>query len=118
MVRIHLIVEGQTEETFVKKVLAPYMSLKNVFMDSRSVETGRKGAIKQRGGMTNYLKAKKDINSWLSEDKKAYVSTMFDLYRLPNDFPGMNSCPNKTSSREKVNCLETELAKDISNNRF
>ena len=32
MVRIGISVEGQTEEIFVKKVLAPYLAQKNLFM--------------------------------------------------------------------------------------
>lgn len=117
MVRVHLIVEGQTEEAFVKNVLAPYAAPQNVFIDARSVETGRKGQMRFRGGMTTYAKAKKDILTWLAEDVNAYVSTMFDLYRLPNDFPGFQTCAGQ-QPRQKVATLETALGADISHSRF
>ena len=120
MVRINLIVEGQTEEAFVKQVLADYMASQKIFIISRSVETGRKGTKIHRGGMTKYSKAKKDIKHWPSQDQKAYVSTMFDLYRLPDDFPGMKTHKKKMDRPpiEKNYHLETQLKNDINDERF
>ena len=43
-----------------------------------------------RGGVTNYGKAKKDIQTWMKQERDACLSTMFDLYALLEDFPGMS----------------------------
>lgn len=77
MVRINIVVEGQTEERFVKKVLTPYLSERRVYSFASSV-----------GGISTYGKARRDIENWLKQDTSAYCSTMFDLYGLPKDFPG------------------------------
>ncbi len=37
MIRVNVVVEGQTEEGFVKKVLYPYMFERNVIMTPRLV---------------------------------------------------------------------------------
>ena len=41
--RLHLVVEGQTEETFVRNLLAPELGAKGIFCDAHSVTTGRRG---------------------------------------------------------------------------
>lgn len=117
MCRVHLIVEGQTEESFVKTVLAPYLGGFAIYVDARAVETGRKGPARFRGGMTNYAKAKRDISTWLAEDQTAYVSTMFDLYRLPQDFPGFQQ-HQTAQARQRVVALQQHLSQDINNRRF
>lgn len=117
MSRVHLIVEGQTEETFIKTLLAPYLGKFGVYVDARCVETGRKGAMRFRGGMTSYVKAKNDIKTWMLEDSAARISTMFDLYRLPKDFPGYDES-KKFLAHERVKFLQQKLQEDIGNERF
>lgn len=117
MSRVHLIVEGQTEEAFVKTLLAPYLGTFGVYVDARAVETGRKGAMRFRGGMTTYGKAKRDIQTWMLEDSQSKVSTMFDLYGLPNDFPGFEDS-KKFQARDRVKFLQEKLHEDIGDSRF
>lgn len=88
MTRINIIVEGETEKIFINQTLTPYLSLKGIFPSARSVETGRQGSKIFRGGLSSYLKAKNDIIRWHKQDPKSYITTMFDYYALPNDFPG------------------------------
>lgn len=66
--------------------------------------------------MTTYPKAKKDIQTWLKQDTEAYVTTMFDLYALPTDFPGMQNASLK--GIEKSIFIENEFKADIGNTRF
>ena len=44
-----------------------------------------------RGGMPSFEKIRRDIELWLDEDRKAYLTTMFDLYALSSDFPKYDS---------------------------
>lgn len=41
MIRVNVITEGQTEETFVGDILAPEFGAKNIFLTARCVETSR-----------------------------------------------------------------------------
>ena len=89
-VRLHFIVEGQTEETFVNQVLRPHLAYRSIVVDARCIQTSRKGGTKHRGGINNYELPKQDIFRWIREDRRpdARFTTMFDLYGLPQEFPG------------------------------
>ncbi len=116
--RVNFLVEGETEETFVKKILAPHFALMNIICNARRVETGRKKGKIYRGGMTTYQKTKNDIKLWLNEDKSAYLTTMFDLYALPSDFPKFNESKFITEPYKKVEFLEKAFQEEINEIRF
>ena len=90
VIRLHAVVEGQTEETFVRDLLAPHARRFGVAMDCRAVETSRKGGVIYRGGLTRYAKVSADLLRWIREDPggDAYFTTFFDLFRFPRDAPG------------------------------
>ena len=119
-VRLHFVVEGQTEETFVNTILRPHLANVNVWADARCVQTSRKGGIKYRGGISNYAQARKDIDRWLREDSNsdARFTTMFDLYSLPNEFPGYANAALASNPYNRVKILEDALATDIADRRF
>ena len=98
-IHLHIITEGQTEQQFVLKVLAPHLAHYQVYADARCILTSRdKHAGRQsRGGLPNYIKAKNDIQTWLKEDSRTNCrfSTMFDFYALPNDFPDFTNAQKK-----------------------
>ncbi len=118
MTRLNIIVEGQTEETFVRDLLAPHLGLHQVFVWARSVETGRRKQRIYRGGLVSYAKAKQDIRRWLAQDPQALVSTMFDYYALPDDFPRPPVPRGGVSILDWVTKLEEALAVDIGDSRF
>jgi hypothetical protein len=130
-IRVNFIVEGQTEETFVKRILSESLSNSGVFVSGvRCVETGRKrlkrpNIIKPgkqemifRGGMPSFEKVKRDIEMWLDEDRKAYLTTMFDLYALSHDFPMYDSAIKTRSSVQKIKIIEEAFKENISDQRF
>jgi len=120
MIRLHFIVEGPTEETFVNEILAPELSRLNIFSDARCVQTGRKRGKVHKGGLTNYLKLKNDIQRWLKQDKHLNVrfTTMIDFYALPHDFPGYDESQKQIDSRKRVLVLENHFQADINDPRF
>src|SRR4051794_38026413 len=91
MIRLNVIVEGQTEEAFVNRVLTPHLSNLNVFPSCRCVETRRDKRAHRvyRGGLMDYQKARGDVLRWIKEDQgdDARFTTMVDLYALPANFP-------------------------------
>lgn len=118
MIRLNMIVEGQTEETFIRDILAPHLGMFGVFVYVRSVETGRTRNKIHRGGLKTYLKAKNDISAWLKQEKETYLTTMFDYYALPGDFPGRSEVRFDWDPFTKVRTIEKALALDIDNERF
>ena len=121
-IRLHVTAEGQTEESFVKNILAEYLALTNVITDARSVLTSKdkKAAKEYRGGLISYQKAKADIQTWMKEDNhpECRFTTMFDLYALPDDFPGYAEAKRQADPYDRVRILEDSLEKDINDRRF
>ena len=119
-VRLHFIVEGQTEARFVNQVLAPHLAGLFIVADARRVRTSHKDGVKHSGGVTNYELPKQDILQWIREDRRsdARFTTMFDLYGLPSEFPGHSDAVRITDPYEKVRALEDALRDDINDWRF
>jgi hypothetical protein len=107
VVRVYVIVEGPTEESFVSKVLGPVLWPDNVWLVPRIV-----GVPGHKGGNVKYVRAKKDILLQLKQDQTAYCSTMFDLHGLGEGFPGTPLPPN-LQNVEKVTRIEQAVKADI-----
>ncbi|NLI13968.1 DUF4276 family protein [Pelotomaculum propionicicum] len=118
MIYLNIVVEGPTEETFVRDILAPYWGELGIFAVARSVETARKKGRIHRGGGRNYRKARQDILTWLKQQKNAWCTTMFDLYGIYNNFPTYGSVNENLSPYERVRKLEKAFAEDIADSRF
>jgi hypothetical protein len=116
--RLNCVVEGQTEETFVRDVLAEHLALLGVYAVARRVETSRTRLSVSKGGVTTYVRAKGDIERWLKGDRTAYVTTMFDLYGLPDDFPNMTTQLPVNDPHKKADLIEKGMASDINSPRL
>ena len=119
-VRLHFVVEGQTERRFVESILRPHLADRSIWVAARCVETSRSRGRKYSGGIQNYAKAKRDIERWMREDQNpdARFTSMFDLYALPEDFPGYEAAKQKSDPYDRVRLLEDALREDISDQRF
>lgn len=84
MVNLIILGEGQTEEAFVRDVLAPELVVHNVFAEAYLLETSKTG----RGGGVTLDRACKRLEKILKQRHDTYVTTMFDLYGLGPTFPG------------------------------
>ncbi len=115
MIRLHFIVEGQTEEGFVNQMLAPSLASNDIVCDARRVATGRKRGVTYRGGATGYSQIANDLTLWMKQDSKpdSWFTTMLDLYGLPSDFPGLGEHPPGASGTGRAIALESRLADDI-----
>ncbi len=118
MIRLHILAEGQTEEEFVKSILTDSLGNYNISTDVHCVTTNRK--FKKRGGSVSYDYVKTDITIWLRQDKGSDVrlTTMLDLYALPNKFPKFDIAQQILNPYEKVKFLENAWFEDINDNRF
>ena len=122
MIRLHITAEGQTEQRFVNEVLRPHLAAFEVYTDVRCVITSKDNRASKefRGGMTTYARARNDILNWMKEDLAAECrfTTMFDLYALPNDFPGYEQAAAISDPYAKVVALEAALEADIASRFF
>ena len=115
---LNITTEGQTEQRFVKDVLFKHLLPYNIYCNHRSVLTSKE--YRKRGGITNYAKAKKDIQQWISSENSSdrRFTTMFDYYALPNDFPGYSDAQKFSNPYERVKCIENAFAEDMNESRF
>jgi len=93
--RVLILVEGQTEERFVKDVLAPAFLNRGLYFFPTILVTKRvKGGSNFKGGVTTFGKFRNDTQRLLNSAGDALVTTVLDYYGLPTDFPGMNTRPS------------------------
>lgn len=116
MNRLYLLVEGQTEETFVRELLAPNYARNGLYITPIIVRT----SPGHKGGVTGYGKVKPQLSRLCRQDRHASVSTLFDLYGLPGNFPGKSAAgfPANGTGEQKAVFLEARLAEDINEPNF
>jgi hypothetical protein len=107
--RINILVEGQTEETFVREILVPHLAGLQVWLTPRIVETS-KG---YKGGAVSYSKIVREVSLWCRQDQSAIVTTLFDVYGLPSDFPGFSAWRSGHPAQPQVATLEATLAASV-----
>ena len=95
MKRVLILVEGQTEERFVKDVLCDHLWARGIDPIPKVATTKRvKRGQDFKGGITDYQKVENDLRRLLGDTAVVSVTTFIDYYALPSDFPGMSNRPN------------------------
>jgi hypothetical protein len=100
-----VIVEGETEQTFVRDQLAAHLAMHNTI--AWGVLPGRQ---RKHGGVKKWEVARQDIVHTLKEGR--YCSTMFDYYALPADWPGRVAASKKPWNM-RAKTVEKEVWSDI-----
>jgi hypothetical protein len=100
MIRVHVICEGQTEEMFINEVLFEEFYAKDIWLIPSLI--GKPG---HKGGNFKFERLVVDLRARLLTEKKAYCTTFFDFYGLPESFPGKEQALTKAGSSTKAACL-------------
>lgn len=108
MIRLNIVVEGQTEEAFVNDVLQEHLRRLNIYVTPILLRTSRSG----RGGVSTYGKIERQVRRLCKEDPGAYITTMLDYYGLPKDFPSVE-LKNPKDALGSVVRLETDFQQSI-----
>jgi Domain of unknown function (DUF4276) len=115
--RIAILVEGQTEEQFVSRVMQPYLDARSarVWLTPIVVETSRTAAgLKSRGGGTwkNYQRYLSDL---MGQSHWSEIGLLIDYYAYPRDAPGADV---KGSPPERHHQILKALSANYSDQRF
>ena len=100
-----VIVEGETEQTFVRDQLSAYLAVLNT--TAWAVLPGRN---RNHGGINKWEVAKQDIIRTLREGR--YYSTMFDYYAMPSNWPGRSESKSKPW-QERAKTVEEMILQDV-----
>ena len=114
-----IVVEGPSEEGFVKRVIRPHLEVLGVWCEARTVTTSRSPEGSRRTGGGDWAKWKADIQLYLRDKRpNIRVTTLFDLYGLPPDFPVPLAAPAVQVPRPRIDQLEEAMERSIGDPRF
>jgi len=109
MRRVCVVCEGQTEETFVRDVLAPPLYELGLSLIPEMVET----SPGHRGGALKYDRVKRHLRNTLRQKSAPVVTTLFDLYRLDSGFPGFSEAQSQPDLSRRLEILRRALHADV-----
>lgn len=112
---IYFVVEGDTEEQFVKDVLTEYFNGKCYIQPIKITTNPQLG---KRGGFTTYKHLKKDVDNLLRQKREKIVTTFVDYFRMPKDSPNYALCREIQNIDERLKCLENAIKDDVNDARF
>lgn len=113
-IEVIVIVEGKAEQTFVEKLLAPYLATKGIFL--RATQVTKPG---QKGGDVKFSRVKRDVGNHLKQRPSTYVSTFIDYYGT-KEWPELDNIPTNFTPEQIASRLNTpakdEIVKDFADN--
>lgn len=109
--RVYIMCEGQTEESFINRVLAPYFEPFQIYCIPIIYRTKTTTSRVYRGGIDTYGKIKHQTQMLCHQHPNELVTTFVDYYQLPGDTPGMNL--PYTSLYDRIATIEKCVEDDI-----
>lgn len=108
VIRGYVVCEGQTEETFIRDVIAPILAHQQIFLTARLIPTSKNN----KGGALTYERVRRFVINSLKEEN-VFITTFFDLYALDNGFPDFAESQKQSDVYRKVTCLEQAFKDDV-----
>lgn len=107
MIEVHVLVEGQTEEMFVNRVLRSHFWPLGIKLHPQLL--GKPG---RQGGVREYSVARIDFLTVLRQRPDSFSTTMFDCYAMPDSWPNRQAAKGKPFAEKPV-VIEEGLLADI-----
>jgi len=101
------IVEGQTEQTFIRDHLAAHLGARGIAIWARLP-----GRVVRRGGVRAWQSVRGDILRTLKERRGRICTTMFDFYAMPPDWPGREEARHQPVD-QRGNHVERAILDDL-----
>ena len=107
MHRVLTVVEGFTERAIVEQTFAPYLGARGLSLHAKVI--GKPG---HKGGVRKFEAVRKEILALLRQERGSHVSTFFDYYGLPENWPGVRQAKGK-KAREIAAVVEMAMQSEI-----
>ncbi len=105
MTDVVVVGEGPTERSFTVTVLAHSLAERRVFVQPRLIPTSRSA----KGGALKSARVLRFLRNTLRERQDTFVTTLFDLYGLPSDFPGRAGTTDISDPLKRASAIEQTL---------
>jgi Domain of unknown function (DUF4276) len=105
MVEVIVFAEGQSEEQFIKRVVAPTLRSIQIYLKPQTLRTSQDS----KGGAVNFDRLKFNARNALRQNPSAILTTFVDLYGLDTSFPSYGEAKTKADVYSRVTCLEAGL---------
>ena len=102
-----IVCEGQTEERFVKDLLAPHLAPKQVFVYTHLLGRGN-----------NYQKFAREVVLKAKQEPRHHITTMIDLYGMNDEFPGYKDAfqiVKEHRASHVATAIERKLSENLGN---
>lgn len=103
-----VLVEGWTEQRFIKQVLAPYLAPSKVYLTPIILD--KPG---QKGGDVKFSRARNDIGRHLKQRSDTWVSTLVDYYGNKPDWPGFAASKALPDHAQKAGTMNQAKAAEV-----
>lgn len=103
--------ESESEEQFIKKIIAPQLRHLQIHLKPQQLKTSKDA----KGGAVTFERLKINARNTLRQYPEAVLTTFLDLQGLATDFPQFNEAKNSAQVHERLQKLETALAEAIIN---
>lgn len=109
MVEVIVFAEGQSEEQFIKRLVAPALNQLQIYMKAQTLPTSKRGS----GGAVSFDRLRFYARNALRQYPGATLTTFLDLYGLDSDFPGFEEAKRIPLVHDRVKALETALREAV-----
>ncbi len=115
MTRLLILVEGDSEELFVKNILAPHLEHFSVYATAIVVQSKRLASGKKFTGGNHWPNVRNSLQHLLASSD-AWVTTLLDLYGLPSEFPGVPAqATSYRTARDRAKYIQNSFYEAMGN---
>jgi hypothetical protein len=111
VIAVIVVGEAQTEEAFIRDVMAPPLAVEGIYLQPGLISTSSQA----RGGALTPDRVFRFLRNTLRERADTYVTTLFDLYRLAPDFPGTQAAAALSDPLERASVIEAAFSASVIN---
>nr|MBF0223236.1 DUF4276 family protein [Desulfobulbaceae bacterium] len=108
IIEVVVLVEGQTEQKFIKDILAPYLYSKQIYL--KPIIFSKPG---QKGGDVRFDRVIGDIGLHLKQRSDTYLTLLFDYYGIKGDWPGLLESKKKANHHLKAQTFIESLRESV-----
>ncbi|OOH90655.1 hypothetical protein BMT54_04260 [Pasteurellaceae bacterium 15-036681] len=109
MIVVYVFAEGQTEERFIKDVVAPSLSYSGIYLKPMLIPTSKSA----KGGAVSYERFLKHATHILKQQNDTYLTSFLDFYQLDSHFPKFDELDKQNGIYNKIQHLETAFHADL-----